>query len=478
MSDQVVSTPDEITGESPAVTQAAAERPLADLTARLGALLNRYASDSSPHSADAATTVTTSASVARADASQSDVTAVAPPNSGAAEIVMEEEVCERIYLPDDALAARIMIVDDEEVNILALQRHLTLAGYQEFIVTTQPRNAMDLLRERMPDVLVLDIRMPQISGLDILSAKRQEPALAHIPVIILTASTDPEIKRKALELGAHDFLAKPLDPTDLIPRIKNAITAKKHFDEKAQQAVELERLVRSRTAELEQSRHELVLSLARAAEHRDNETGYHVLRVGRYAGLIAREVGWSDVDVEMLELAAQLHDVGKIGVPDSILFKPGRLDAQEYEIIKKHCAWGKEIIEPLSDQDARVFRSHTRIGDNILRVRGSQTLLMASKIAQTHHENWDGTGYPMGLAKEDIPIEGRITAIADVFDALSTRRPYKKPFPRERCFEVMAELRGKKFDPRLLDCFFARTQDIVATQLELMDRSFFCEHPA
>ena len=211
------------------------------------------------------------------------------------------------------------------------------------------------------------------------------------------------------------------------------------------------------------------MSLARAAEHRDNETGNHVLRVGRFAGIIARELGWSASQAEMLEQAAPLHDVGKIGVPDSILFKPGKLEPQEFDLIKKHCAWGKQIIEPYSDRELRLIQSHTRLGENILHVRSSAMLMMASRIAQTHHENWDGTGYPLGLAGEDIPLEGRITAVADVYDALSTKRPYKEPFPRQKCFEILNEQCGKKFDPRVLEAFFARIDDIVATQLELMD---------
>jgi putative two-component system response regulator len=293
--------------------------------------------------------------------------------------------------------------------------------------------------------------------------------LKHIPVIVLTATTDPATKRRALDLGANDFLTKPLDPNDLIPRVRNALVVKSHYDQMAYQAAQLAELVNRRTAELFMSRQQLIVSLARAAEHRDNETGNHVLRVGQYAAIIAKRLGWSEQQVEMIEQAAQLHDVGKIGIPDAILFKPGKLDPAEYELIKTHCAIGKEIIEPMSEKDYQLLRRHTRVGEEILHVRNSPMLMMASRIAQTHHENWDGTGYPLGLAGEDIPIEGRITAVADVFDALSTKRPYKDPFPREKCFAILEEQRGKKFDPEVLDAFFACSRQIVEIQMGYLD---------
>ena len=190
-----------------------------------------------------------------------------------------------------------MVVDDDESTILTVQHHLKHEGYQNFISTTRPREAIDMLRQRGPDVVLLDIRMPEISGLDILRAKELDSSLEHIPVIVLTATTDPGVKRRALDLGAMDFLPKPVDPNDLAPRVRNALVVKKHYDQKVNEAARLEELVRRRTAEVVQSRQQLILSLARAAEHRDNETGNHVLRVGRFAGIIARELGWSESQV-------------------------------------------------------------------------------------------------------------------------------------------------------------------------------------
>lgn len=374
-------------------------------------------------------------------------------------------------LREDLKASKIMIVDDEKTNILTVRCFLEKEGYRSFISTTDSRRAISTMIEQQPDVLLLDINMPHVSGLEVLRSITDHATLSDIPVLILTAATDPEIKREALDLGANDFLKKPVDPHDLIPRVQNALFVKLHLDHISNQAAALEAIVQERTAELFQSRQQLIISLARAAEHRDNETGNHVIRVGRYAGIIAKSIGWDAEQVSLLEQAAQLHDVGKIGIPDSILFKPGKLDPQEYDYMKRHCAIGKEIIEPLNQKEFEVYKSHVTVGDNILRNQSSPMLLMASRIAQTHHERWDGTGYPIGLSGNDIPIEGRITAIADVFDALSSSRPYKKAFSREKCFEILEQGRGTHFDPVLLEAFFANSDEIIQVQIDFMDSS-------
>ena len=171
----------------------------------------------------------------------------------------------------------------------------------------------------------------------------------------------------------------------------------------------------------------------------------------------------------MLEQAAQLHDVGKIGIPDSVLFKPGKLDPDQYELMKRHCGIGKQIIEPFDAAEWQILKKHTGRGESLLHVRTSPLMMLAARIAQTHHEKWDGSGYPLGLAGEDIPLEGRIVAVADVFDALSSERPYKRAFPREKCFEILEEGRGKHFDPKVLDAFFTQSDQIIETQLLLMD---------
>lgn len=365
--------------------------------------------------------------------------------------------------------AGIMIIDDESYNVLVVRKFLQHAGYENFVTTTESPQAIDLMKRDLPDVVLLDIMMPEVSGIDILRVMKITPELSTIPVIILTASPDPVLKTQALELGATDFLAKPVDPSELVLRVKNVLAAKTHFDMLAKYSVDLERQVVERTRALEASRRHIIFCLARASEFRDNDTGHHVIRVGKYAGAIAHELGYSPTQVEALEQAAQLHDVGKIGIPDAILHKPGKLDPDEYDFIKKHAAYGKQIIECMPEGEWQNLKHHTKLGGQLLDVKSEPIMRMASRIALTHHEWWNGEGYPLGLAGEDIPIEGRITAVADVYDALSSARPYKKPFPREKCFEMLEEKRGTQFDSRVLDAFFARADDIIGIQIRYAD---------
>jgi putative two-component system response regulator len=365
--------------------------------------------------------------------------------------------------------ATVMIVDDEELNIALLEAYLKEAGYQNCRSTVDSVDALELIRKEPPDVVLTDLMMPKLSGFDVLAAMRSDSHLQRIPVIILTASSDTDNKLHALELGATDFLAKPVDPSELVLRVRNTLTAKAYQDQLANYSARLEHEVRTRTAELEAARLEAIHCLARAAEFRDDDTGRHVVRVGRYAAIIARRLGFDKKRVEIFELAAQLHDVGKIGVPDSILLKPGKLDPEEFALMKKHCDFGKTITQPLSDDEFRELARHTEVGALIIGAPGSPMMRLAAMIAQTHHERWDGTGYPSGLKGEAIPIEGRITAVADVFDALASVRPYKAPFPIEKCFAILREERGRHFDPQVIDAFFQCTAEILRVKDELAD---------
>ena len=371
--------------------------------------------------------------------------------------------------PCETETARILVIDDEAVNIKVIQKYLQQAGYSQIRGITDPTFALMGISIEQPDVILLDVMMPRVSGLELLASIRSNPTTAHLPVIILTASCDRETKLAVLERGATDFLAKPVDPCELGPRVRNALVVKKYHDGLRNYAQTLEDAVRNRTAELEASRRDVIYCLARAAELRDDDTGHHVLRVGKYAAVIGRAIGLSEPDVEMLEQAAQLHDIGKIGIPDEILLKPGKLDPEQYERMQKHVGLGQKIIEPLSQADWETLKHHVEIGQKVLDSSRSPLLRMAGRIALTHHERWNGQGYPLGLAGEDIPLEGRITAVADVFDALSSRRPYKKPFPIDKCFEIIEADRGQHFDPAMVDAFLSQRQAIADIQIRFAD---------
>jgi putative two-component system response regulator len=376
-----------------------------------------------------------------------------PPNQGA----------------DLVSAARIAIVDDEPINVKVARKYLQAAGYSHFITTTDSTTALALLVAERPDVVLLDIMMPEVDGIEVLQSIRAHKDLRHIPVLILTASTDLQTKTRALNAGATDFLPKPFDPSDLLPRIRNALTVKAHHDHLERYSEDLERQVRARTIELELSRLQVVYCLARAAEYRDDSTGHHVIRVGRYASRLARELGFSQSDAATLGLAAQLHDVGKIGLPDSILLKPARLTIQEYETVKKHCDIGQHIVQPLSDAEWKSLRQCSETDFSVNTPSGDPLLVMIANIARSHHERWNGAGYPRGLKGDEIPLESRITSVADVFDALTTKRPYKPAFDIPKVVKMIALGRGTQFDPQVVDALDRCIGDIVQISQEQAD---------
>jgi putative two-component system response regulator len=307
--------------------------------------------------------------------------------------------------------------------------------------------------------------MPDICGLDLLRALRTDPEFSTLPIVVLTASSSSDTKLEALEMGATDFLAKPVHRGELLARIRNVLTLKAHQDRHSE---ELEEAVRLRTAELETSRMEVIQCLARAAEFRDDDTGKHVVRVGRYAYIIGEQLGLPKEYLEILEPAAQLHDVGKIGIPDAILLKPGKLSPEEFRVMQEHCGYGKEIVDCVPGDDSKI-RNHAELGARIMDIGRSPILSLAKRIALTHHERWNGTGYPLGLKGEKIPLESRITAVADVFDALSSKRTYKPAYPIEKCFDIIREGCGSHFDPDVVAAFFRGQEQIVQVQNELPD---------
>ena len=286
--------------------------------------------------------------------------------------------------------------------------------------------------------------------------------MTYMPIDSFSSSSARQFRNEVFE---------PIDPSELAPRVGNLLSLKSHQDRLQDYSHELESAVKRRTAELEASRRDILHCLARAAEYRDDDTGHHVIRVGRYARLVATGLGMTEDYVDCIGQAAQLHDVGKIGVADDILRKPGRLTDAEFELMQKHSSFGKRVLQRLSPQEESALRHHADIGAKVLGIGRSPVLDMATRIALTHHEWWNGSGYPLGLQGEDIPIEGRITAVADVFDALSTKRCYKEAFSLDKCFAIMNDERGTHFDPAVLDAFTKQRAKIVEVQMQYADES-------
>lgn len=367
----------------------------------------------------------------------------------------------------DACASPIIaIVDDQPINIKIVTKYLRQAGYQEFRATTDSREALEMVRRERPDVLLLDLIMPHVDGLEILGHLRREKAFAHLPIIMVTASHETETRVEALRLGATEFLPKPVDPTELQVRVRNALIVKAHYDNLQRHAATLEQEVAVRTKELVQAHHEIVQCLAVAGEYRDNETGHHILRVGSYAEVIAQHLGLGVAFTAHLRDAAALHDIGKVAIPDSILLKPGKLDTMEFSLMQRHCEYGRNICVR-QHYTASEDVSHAGFGHAIAASATSPVMQLAAIVAHTHHERWDGRGYPRGLRGTEIPLEGRITALADVFDALTSERPYKSAFPLDQALDTILQGRGSQFDPDVVDAFFAGLEQIVGIYCEL-----------
>lgn len=332
---------------------------------------------------------------------------------------------------DEARAARILIVDDEEANVRLLERVLERAGYSNVRGTTDSRLVGDLVAEFDPDLILLDLLMPHMDGFAVMERLAAlVPEDVYLPVIVLTADITAEAKRRALAGGANDFLTKPFDVDEVVLRIRNMLeTRRLHLQLQGENEL-LEERVGRRTRELEEAHIETFERLALAAEYRDDNTGQHTRRVGRTAALVAAELGLPTADVELIERAAALHDVGKIGVPDTILLAPRKLTPEEFAVVK----------------------THTAIGARILSGSRSPLLQLAEQVAWSHHERWDGTGYA-GLRGEDIPLAGRITSVADAFDALVHERPYKVAWSVEASLAEICDQRGVQFDPEVVDGF-------------------------
>ena len=348
---------------------------------------------------------------------------------------------------------RILFVDDEEPLLRSLRRILrNKRDVWQLFFESSVDSALDFLARQEVDAIVSDIQMPIRDGFDLLRTIREDSRLSEIPVVILTGNGERGLKNQALNLGASDLLNKPIEAEDLVARITSVLRLKKAQDQLRHQNTNLEALVRERTYALERSRLELIWRLSKAGEYRDNETGHHVVRVGHYCRALADALGLDPDFKEIVYLTAPLHDVGKIGIPDSILLKPGKLDPDEWTAMKRHTEIGAEIL--LMKSPVEQF-AHTRPPSQVVTQTELRNPLVefAADIALAHHERWDGKGYPKGLSEEQIPLAARLTAIADVYDALGSKRPYKPAFSEEKVLSIMREGRGTQFDPEVFEAF-------------------------
>jgi len=349
---------------------------------------------------------------------------------------------------------RLLFVDDDLRVLAGLERMLRRQkGIWEMAFVGSANEALAHIKENPPDAVVLDVRLGDADGLEVLSRLRGDEATAEIPVVLLTGYYEDGLKRRALDLGATDLLTKPVHRDELLARIRSVLRLKAQQDQLKELNAELQRLVRERTAELERSRYDIIWRLAKASEYRDEETGNHVVRVACYCQSVAEALGLSEELTELLFLTSPLHDIGKIGIPDQILLKPGPLDARERQVMEQHCAIGAEILlEP--PKGITPYLSWRRVSFSPEEIaRENPILTTAATIALCHHERWDGTGYPRRLAGEAIPLEARITGMADVYDALRSRRPYKPAFPEEKAARIIAEEGAAHFGPDLAAVF-------------------------
>lgn len=353
----------------------------------------------------------------------------------------------------DLTRSKVLIVDDQPVNVRLLEKILAGAGFEHVIGVTDSREAVDRVVAEKPDILLLDLQMPYVDGFDVIRALGEMPEATHMPILVLTADATAASKRLALSTGANDFLIKPFDSVEVVLRIQNLLHVRWLQSELRGQNDRLEVQVRERTADLwesvrrleraeddvQRSQAETVQRLSIAAEFRDDETARHIERMSRYCALLHDLTGEASAPGTPLRIASQMHDIGKIGTPDNILLKPGKLTPSERAVMERHARDGWSILEG-SD---------------------SELLQLAATIALTHHERVDGTGYPNGLRGDEIPLAGRIAAIADVFDALSTDRVYRAALPLPEVWSIMRAGRGRHFDADLLDVFFDAMDEVM-----------------
>ncbi len=343
---------------------------------------------------------------------------------------------------------QIVIVDDNPVNLKLMESLVKRANNDYQPLTFQDSaKGLDWCLNNVIDLLIVDYMMPAPDGMEFIRRYREHPDHADIPVLMITADHEKETRYAALESGANDFLTKPIDNAEFRARLRNMISLRRSQKALADRAAWLAEKVAEATSEILDREHEMITRLSRAAEFRDPETGAHIQRMSNYSHIIASQLGLPHEEQELILRAAPMHDVGKIAIPDHILLKPGKLDQDELVIMKTHAEKGYEIL------------SGSR----------SKLLDIAAMIARSHHEKFDGSGYPLGLAGESIPLYGRIVAVADVFDALTTERPYKKPWAIEDAMDFLFTNAGTHFDPLCVAAFIARIKDVLAIRASFQD---------
>jgi putative two-component system response regulator len=337
------------------------------------------------------------------------------------------------------VAHDVLIIDDTEINLIlfaALVKKLDDCIPHTF---ARARDALSWSQDHVPDLVIVDYMMPDLDGLEFIRLMREIPGRESVPVVIITANDQKQLRYRALDIGANDFLTKPVDKVEFLARSRNMLLVSDARKKLADRAAWLADEVRKATAEIIARERETVIRLCKAAEYRDPETGAHILRMAHFSRLIGRGLGLSVEDQELLLEAAPLHDIGKVGIADKILLKPGRLDEEEFEIMKHHAIYGFELLQGSS----------------------SRVLQVGADIAKGHHEKFDGSGYPLGLAGTDIPIFSRIVAVADVFDALTSERPYKKAWSLEDAVDFLVAGSGKHFDPKCVQSFLDAWDEVV-----------------
>ncbi|WLB52410.1 response regulator [Bradyrhizobium sp. 521_C7_N1_3] len=337
------------------------------------------------------------------------------------------------------MLTQALLVDDSRSVLNFLKRHIEAEGLVEATTFLDPVEALACARERVFDLVLVDYEMPHMDGISFIRAFRALPGCADIPIAMITSRQTDDVKMEALQVGATDFLPKQPQSVEMTVRLRNLVRLGAAVRKQNDRAADLASAVAAATQKLGEREEEIILRLALAVEYRDNDTGEHTLRVARYSRIIAEQLGLPPRLCRDIYLAAPLHDVGKVAIPDHILLKPGRL----------------------TDDEMAVIRTHATIGEKILADSSCELIQLGAQIAAGHHERWDGAGYPNGLQADEIPVAARVVAVADVFDALTTRRPYKEPMPLDVARNYLIENRGRQFDPACVEAFLSRWDEVV-----------------